>query len=415
MDNERITAAGSGAQSGSMTPELQPDQALPQDPEQALLIGRLWQPGIGPVLVLVRPDGVFDLSGLASTCSELLERTDLIAAIRNHPAPRLGDLEPLLANSDATRRRDDQPWLLAPCDLQALKAAGVTFVASMLERVIEEQARGDASKAAAVRAAVVAIMGDNLSAVKPGSDQAAQLKQALLAQGAWSQYLEVGIGPDAEVFTKSQPLSAVGTGAEVGLHPRSEWNNPEPEIVLAANSRGEVVGATLGNDVNLRDFEGRSALLLGKAKDNNGSCAIGPFIRLFDESFTIDRVRQCTLAMEVRGPDGFVLQGSSSLAMISRDPLDLAAQAMGSTHQYPDGMMLFLGTMFAPTQDRPLPGRPAGQGFTHVVGDVVRISTPDLGTLVNRVNTSDRIPPWTYGVRSLIKDLARRVTPGSQA
>ena len=415
MDNERITAAGSGAQSSPMTPELQPTHALPQDADQAMLIGRLWQPGTGPVLVLVRPDGVFDLSGLASTCSELLERPDRIAAIRHHPAPRLGDLEPLLANSDATQRQDDQPWLLAPCDLQALKAAGVTFVASMLERVIEEQARGDASKAAAVRAAVVAIMGDNLSAVKPGSEQAAQLKQALLAQGAWSQYLEVGIGPDAEVFTKSQPLSAVGTGAEVGLHPRSEWNNPEPEIVLVANSRGEVVGATLGNDVNLRDFEGRSALLLGKAKDNNGSCAIGPFIRLFDESFDIDRVRQCTLAMEVRGPDGFVMQGSSSLAMISRDPLDLAAQAMNSTHQYPDGMMLFLGTMFAPTQDRPIPGRPAGQGFTHVVGDVVRISTPDLGTLVNRVNTSDRIPPWTYGVRALMQDLARRPPPASQA
>ena len=298
--------------------------------------------------------------------------------------------------------------MLAPCDLQALKAAGVTFVASMLERVIEEQARGDASKAAAVREAVVAIMGDNLSLVKPGSEQAAQLKQALLDQGAWSQYLEVGIGPDAEVFTKSQPMSAVGTGAEVGLHPRSEWNNPEPEIVLVVNSRGDVVGATLGNDVNLRDFEGRSALLLGKAKDNNGSCAVGPFIRLFDAQFCIDHVRRCDLSMEVRGTDGFVMQGASSLSMISRDPLDLAAQAIGSTHQYPDGMLLFLGTMFAPTQDRPIPGRPAGQGFTHVVGDVVSISTPTLGTLVNRVNTSDRIPPWTYGVRALMKDLARR-------
>ncbi|MBU3651997.1 MAG: fumarylacetoacetate hydrolase family protein [Limnohabitans sp.] len=391
-----------------MTPELSPSQALPQDAHQALLVGRLWQPGVGPILVQVRPDGIYDLSGVASTCSELLERPDLVATIRAHSGSRLGDVAAVLANSDATCRQEDQPWFLAPCDLQALKAAGVTFVASMLERVIEEQARGDASKAAAVRAAVVAIMGDNLSLVKPGSEQAAQLKQALLAQNAWSQYLEVGIGPDAEVFTKSQPLSALGTGAEVGLHPRSEWNNPEPEIVLAANSRGEVVGATLGNDVNLRDFEGRSALLLGKAKDNNGSCAIGPFIRLFDETFSIDSVRRCTLSMEVRGTDGFVMQGSSSLAMISRDPLDLAAQAMGSTHQYPDGMMLFLGTMFAPTQDRPIPGRPAGQGFTHVVGDVVRISTPDLGTLVNRVNTSDRIPPWTYGVRSLMQDLAQR-------
>lgn len=391
-----------------MTPELTPSQTLPQDAEQALLIGRLWQPGVGPVLVQVRPDGVYDLSGVASTCSELLDRADRVEAVHAQRGARLGDLATLLANTHPDTRQDSQPWLLAPCDLQALKAAGVTFVASMLERVIEEQARGDASKAAAVRAAVVAIMGENLSAVKPGSEQAAQLKQALLAQGAWSQYLEVGIGPDAEVFTKSQPMSAVGTGAEVGIHPRSEWNNPEPEIVLAINSRGEVVGATLGNDVNLRDFEGRSALLLGKAKDNNGSCAIGPFIRLFDSHFSIDQVRQCNLAMEVRGADGFVMQGSSSLTMISRDPLDLASQAIGSTHQYPDGLMLFLGTMFAPTQDRPIPGRPVGQGFTHAVGDVVRIATPLLGTLVNRVNTSDRIPPWTYGVRALLQDLKRR-------
>jgi fumarylacetoacetate (FAA) hydrolase family protein len=393
-----------------MIPELTPSLALPQDASNALLIGRLWQPGLGPLLVRIQTDGVYDLSGLASTCSDLLDLPDVATAVRQHRGARVADLAQALANSHAATRDALQPWLLAPCDLQALKAAGVTFVASMLERVIEEQARGDASKAESVRAAVVAIMGDNLSKVKPGSAQAQQLKQALVAQGAWSQYLEVGIGPDAEIFTKSQPMSALGTGAEVGLHPRSEWNNPEPEIVLAINSRGETVGATLGNDVNLRDFEGRSALLLGKAKDNNGSCAIGPFIRLFDDTFTIDRVRQCELRMQVRGPDGFVLEGASSLAMISRDPLDLAAQAWSKTHQYPDGLMLFLGTMFAPTQDRPLPGRPAGQGFTHVVGDVVRISTPDLGTLVNPVNTSDKIPPWTYGVRALMQDLARRAT-----
>jgi len=377
-------------------------QALPQDAKQAILIGRVWQPGTGPVLVRVTPEGVYDLSALAQTCSDLLELPHVARQVSGHVGQRLADTATVLSQSD---KADLQTLhFLAPCDLQAIKAAGVTFVSSMLERVIEEQARGDASKAESVRQAVVAVIGDNLRQVKPGSPEAAQLKDVLLAQGVWSQYLEVGIGPDAEIFTKSQPMSAVGTGAEVGLHPGSQWNNPEPEIVLATNSRGEVVGATLGNDVNLRDFEGRSALLLGKAKDNNASCAIGPFIRLFDDHFSIDDVRQCDLHMVVRGPEGFVMEGASSISQISRDPLDLAAQAMGKYHQYPDGMMLFLGTMFAPTQDRHGPG----QGFTHVVGDTVAVSTPQLGTLFNHVTTSDQAAPWTYGVRALMQDLARR-------
>jgi fumarylacetoacetate (FAA) hydrolase family protein len=280
----------------------------------------------------------------------------------------------------------------------------VTFVASMIERVIEEQARGDPALAESVRREVVAVIGDDLSKVRPGSPDAMRLKQVLVARKLWSQYLEVGIGPDAEIFTKSQPMSAVGTGAEIGIHPASEWNNPEPEIVLVVNSRGETVGATLGNDVNLRDFEGRSALLLGKAKDNNASCAIGPFVRLFDAHFGLAEVRQAQLAMEVVGPEGFELAGSSNISMISRDPLDLVEHAIGPNHQYPDGLVLFLGTMFAPTKDRHGPGL----GFTHVVGDLVAISTPTLGTLVNRVNTSDRIEPWRYGAGALMRDLARR-------
>jgi fumarylacetoacetate (FAA) hydrolase family protein len=383
---------------------LHPAAVLPEDAPQAVLVGRAWVHGQGPVLVRVTPETVFDLSGLAATMSQLLELEEPAAAVRDHAAPALAPTAQVLANSAFDVRSDAIPWLLAPCDLQAIKAAGVTFVASMLERVIEEQARGDASRAESVRQAVVAVIGENLSAVRPGSPEAARLKEVLIAQGLWSQYLEVGIGPDAEVFTKSQPMSAVGTGAEVGLHPGSDWNNPEPEIVLAVDSRGRVKGATLGNDVNLRDFEGRSALLLGKAKDNNGSCAIGPLIRLFDGRFGIEQVRQAELSMQVKGPEGFVLQGASSLAQISRDPLDLVAQACGANHQYPDGFLLFLGTMFAPTQDRHGPG----QGFTHVVGDIVTVTTPALGTLANRVNTSDRIPPWTYGTGALMRDLARR-------
>jgi fumarylacetoacetate (FAA) hydrolase family protein len=383
---------------------LEPGAALPVDANAALLIGRVEVAGLGPVLVQVRPDGVYDLSSLASTCSQLLELPALTDALRGHAGARIASTEDVLANSAWDARDPALPWFLAPCDLQAIKAAGVTFVASMLERVIEEQARGDASRADAVRQAVIGVIGDNLGAVRPGSPEAARLKEVLIAQGVWSQYLEVGIGPDAEIFTKSQPMSAVGTGAQVGIHPESAWNNPEPEIVLAVNSRGETIGAALGNDVNLRDFEGRSALLLGKAKDNNASCAIGPFIRVFDWNFGIDDVRSCDLAMRVQGADGFVMHGASSLSRISRDPLDLVSQAIGPNHQYPDGLMLFLGTMFAPTQDRHGPG----QGFTHVVRDLVTVSTPRLGTLANQVNTSDKIAPWTYGVSALMRDLARR-------
>lgn len=381
---------------------------LPQDAHQALLIGRLWVPDRGAVVCAVTPNEMFDLSQLAPTSSQLLELPEAAqqvqAFVRSGKAPRLASTPEALVNSDETCRQVSQAWFMAPCDLQAVKAAGVTFVASMLERVIEEQARGDAGRAEAARQAVVAVIGDNLRSIVPGSPESAQLKAVLLAQGMWSQYLEVGIGPDAEIFTKAQPMSAVGPGALVGIHPDSQWNNPEPEIVLAVNSRGETVGASLGNDVNLRDFEGRSALLLGKAKDNNASCAIGPFIRLFDEHFGIDDVRQCELSLQVQGPEGFEMQGNSALSQISRDPLHLVGQAMGHCHQYPDGMVLFLGTMFAPTQDRHGPG----QGFTHVVGDLVGIATPKLGTLVNQVTTSDQAPAWTYGLGALMRDLAKR-------
>ncbi len=377
---------------------------LPVDAANATLVGRVWLNDVGPVLVCIKPDGVYDLSSAAATMSELLELEDVVGAVRQHGVSRIGDTQAVLRNSSQDERNLALPWFLAPCDLQAIKASGVTFISSMLERVIEEQARGDASKAESVRQAVVAVIGDNLSSIKPGSDEAVKLKEALLAQGAWSQYLEVGIGPDAEIFTKAQPMSAVGVGAEVGIHPDSHWNNPEPEIVLAVNSRGQVRGATLGNDVNLRDFEGRSALLLGKAKDNNASCAIGPFIRLFDEHFSMDTVRRCDLAMQVTAANGFLMQGNSSMSQISRDPLELVQHAFGPNHQYPDGFMLFLGTMFAPTQDR----HGSGQGFTHELGDVATVSTDTLGTLVNRVNTSDKVAPWTYGVRALMQDLVRR-------
>ncbi len=381
-------------------------ESLPSDWREATLVGRAWLPGepAGPSPIAVRPNGdIVDLAAVEPTMSQLLARTDRVALARAAPGKVVGTVEALLANS-GDGRNAGRPSLLAPNDLQAIKASGVTFVQSLLERVIEEQARGDTGKAEAIRVQVTRIIGDNLASVKPGSREADDIKRVLVAQGAWSQYLEVGIGPDAEIFTKSQVMSAVGLGAEVGLHPKSSWNNPEPEIVLAVTATGETVGATLGNDVNLRDFEGRSALLLGKSKDNNASCAIGPFIRLFDDRFGIDDVRQAELALEIRGTDGFVLEGVSPMNKISRDPLDIVTHAWGPFHQYPDGFMLFLGTMFAPVKDRGA----SGMGFTHRIGDLVSISTPKLGRLANRVTTSDKAAPWTFGISALMRNLAAR-------
>jgi fumarylacetoacetate (FAA) hydrolase family protein len=386
--------------------QLLPETSLPQDGTAGTLVARIWLTGAapGPAVAVLRGDGVFSLGRAAPTAADLMEAEDPVALARRTPGTRIGGIAELLANSVAERSERNRPFFLAPIDLQAIKAAGVTFVRSLLERVIEEQAKGDPAAAETVRRTLAREIGADLAGVKPGSEAAARLKAALIARGLWSQYLEVGIGPDAEIFTKAQPMSAVGTGAGIGLHPASRWNNPEPEIVLVVNSRGGIVGASLGNDVNLRDFEGRSALLLGKSKDNNASCAIGPFVRLFDESFSLDQVRATTLGLRVEGEDGFVLEGASSMRMISRDPEDLVAQAIGAAHQYPDGFALFCGTMFAPTEDRSTPG----EGFTHKRGDVVTISAPELGALVNRVDTSDRLPPWRYGTRALMQSLARR-------
>jgi fumarylacetoacetate (FAA) hydrolase family protein len=387
-----------------MVMQLDPNLCLPDDGYTGTLIGRVWLPEVGPAVVAVRQDGVFDISEQAPTCAGLLNESDPVAIVRGTAGRRVGDVAAILANSAVEGRDRTQPWFLAPIDLQAVKAAGVTFVRSLLERVVEEQARGDPAKAVQVRDSLAAEIGGDLAAVKPGSPEAARLKTALQARGMWSQYLEVGIGPDVEIFTKCQPMASVGIGADIGLHPGSTWNNPEPEIVLAVNAAGRILGATLGNDVNLRDFEGRSALLLGKAKDNNGSSAIGPFLRLFDDTFALDDVRRAEIALEVRGAGNFVLNGHSSMAQISRDPAEIVAQGIGATHQYPDGFVLFLGTMFAPIEDRDEPG----QGFTHKLGDMVTIASGKLGALVNRVGRSDQIERWEFGALALMRNLAQR-------
>jgi fumarylacetoacetate (FAA) hydrolase family protein len=390
--------------------DLSAAQILPVDAERATLIGRAWVPGRigGPSPVVIGGGKVYDLARVAPTVSELLNSRSpvrmLCESVKSGWGRAIGEVADLISNSHADRRDPRKAYLLAPCDLQALRACGVTFIASMLERVIEEHAKGDPLKAEEIRRSIGAEIGAELKAVKPGSSEAMRLKESLIRRNLWSQYLEVGIGPDAEVFNKSQPLSAVGVGAEIGIRSDSSWNNPEPELVLAINRAGTVIGAALGNDVNLRDFEGRSALLLGKAKDNNASCAIGPFIRLFDERYGIDDLRKTRIGIEVLGTDGYRLGGESHLASISRDPLDLASQAVNRTHQYPDGAMLFLGTQFAPTKDR----GEKGKGFTHKLGDIVSIRADALGMLVNRVSHCDKAPPWTFGINDLMRNLAAR-------
>jgi fumarylacetoacetate (FAA) hydrolase family protein len=365
-------------------------EILPEDGYAGTLVGRVQTPA-GPSVVAVRADGIFDITAAVPTVSELCNSADPLALARA-PGTRLGSLEAMI------------PALLAPIDLQAIKAAGVTFAVSLLERLIEEHAKGDLARAETVRGELNDIIGADVSTIKPGSPEAEALKKTLMARGAWSPYLEVGIGPYAEIFTKAPPMAAVGYGADIGIRADSDWNNPEPEVTLVVSAQGRIVGATLGNDVNLRDMEGRSALLLGIAKDNNASCAIGPFVRLFDDTFSLDDVRQAKVQLEVAGPDQFRLRGQSDLSKISRDPTDLVQQAMGSTHQYPDGMVLMTGTLFAPTQPR----KAGGLGFTHMVGDSVSIRSPKLGTLTNRVNHCDKAPPWTFGATALMRNLAKR-------
>jgi len=386
-------------------PLLTEAEILPRDGFSGALAARVFRPEVrGPAIAAIRADGVFDVTGVFPTMRDLAETENPAAALRAAPGERIGGLADIVANTPPDARDAKIPWLLAPIDLQAIKAAGVTFVTSMLERVIEERARGNPESAVRIRAEMGRLVGEDLRALKPGSPQAERVKVALIVEGAWSQYLEVGIGPDAEIFTKAQPMSVVGCGADAGFHASSQWSNPEPEAVLIVASDGRIVGATLGNDVNLRDFEGRSALLLGKAKDQNASAALGPFVRFFDATFSLDDVRAMEIALDIEGEDGFRLEGRSSMREISRDPADLVAQLIGPHHAYPDGAALYLGTMFAPVKDRDAPGK----GFTHKIGDIVTVGSEKLGRLVNRMRFAHDCARWEFGTSALMRNLAQR-------
>jgi fumarylacetoacetate (FAA) hydrolase family protein len=388
-----------------MKPKIDHHNILPTDWPHGCLVGRVWRPDVqGPSVVVVRDGALLDISQTFPTMYDLCEAQKPAASVAALSGEPVGLLDELLENSPSDQRNPRKAWLLAPIDFQAIKAAGVTFAVSLLERVIEEQARGNPQESSTIRNEIFSSVGAALDKLKPGSRQAASLKEYLIKKGLWSQYLEVGIGPDAEIFTKAQPMSAVGYGQDAGFHPMSSWNNPEPEVVLVVSSAGEIKGASLGNDVNLRDVEGRSALLLGKAKDNNASCAIGPFIRLFDESFSLEDIRQMEVHMTIDGEDGFHLHAVSSLSQISRDPSELVAQMIGPHHRYPDGVVLFLGTMFAPTEDRDVPG----MGFSHKIGDIVEIKSDKLGVLANRMRHTNDCEPWNFGAAQLMRSLAKR-------
>jgi fumarylacetoacetate (FAA) hydrolase family protein len=388
---------------------LEPEAILPQDASAALLVGRLWDPETqGPRPVLFHEGMLLDLFDHANTVSALLNHDDLHGVLEGarHDGARSWDLESVLNGG----RSQDEPHLLSPVDLQAVKACGVTFVDSMIERVIEERCAGDLTLAEQMRAQVLESIGGSLAGVRPGSEEAARVKEVLVRAGFWSQYLEVGIGPDPEVFTKAPVLSTVGCGEDIGIPSFSSWNNPEPELVLVVDRQGRVRGCTLGNDVNLRDVEGRSALLLGMAKDNNGSAALGPFIRLFNDSYTLDDARQETIRLTVRGTDGYTLTGTNSVQRLSRPFEELVGAAFGPHHQYPDGFALFTGTLFAPNEDRKAPG----MGFTHESGDTVQISSSRLGTLTNTVKPTEKLEPWSYGIGNLLEYVLKMNNPAAR-
>jgi len=492
------------------------ENTLPKDWKEGTFVGRVWRADVnGPSVVKLDNEGyLVDITTSFPTVSALCEQENPAEAVKAVTGERIGKLSDILATTARHTKKDDKPYLLSPIDLHAVKAAGVTFAESLVERVVEKMAGGDRDKALGIRIGVLsdiatilkkdgalqtlavlrqrydALQGqaDNGEALRtlgvevaqlrsesinfketpPGSKPALQIRDLLimkfaafkideavhkyanddpaaaelvraqltrrfkqvtdavnsgkeegfsdatlkeirdflsgLGTGAGKSYIEVGLGPKAEIFTKAQPMSSVGHGADAGYLEESKWNNPEPEVVLVTNSRKEIVGAALGNDVNHRDIEGMSELLLGECKDQNASCAVGPFIRLIDKtSFKQEDIDTMKVEVHVKGTDGFELYSDSSMEKISRKPEELVNQ-MFKQHQYPDGAVLFCGTMFSPVKDRDEPTK----GFTHKVGDHVTIRSDKLGSLTNRMDYTQNVEPWIYGVGKLMQNLAER-------
>jgi len=385
-----------------MFPKLTAAQVLPSDGYAGTLVGRALFPGVfpGPCVVAIREDGVHNISGTVPTMAQLLNAPNPLAtlqrALRN--CVYLGPLESLLENSTPSTHDPLKPYLLTPIDLQAVKAVGLTFVNGLLQRFADDNG-GAATVAKMEKAAGVA-----LGKILPGSEEAARLRTALMEDGLWNDTLEVGFGPDVELFTKAQPLSAVGTGAEIAVLPTSKQTFAEPEVVLMLNADGKICGATLGCDMTARDVEARSLLLLGRAKDQNATCAVGPFIRLFDQTFSLPNVQGMNLTYAFEGADDAVFTDTGSMDQIGRGLITLARQVVNEHHGYPDGVALFTGCMFKAPSSRGASDTP----FTHQVGDVVIIKASPLGTLINRVNTTDKVRPWSFGMSDLMANLANR-------
>jgi len=221
----------------------------------------------------------------------------------------------------------DSVDILAPIDEQEVWAAGVTYKRSQTARMEESEA-------------------------------------------AASCYDRVYASPRPELFLKATPNRVAGPGQPVRIRVDAEWNVPEPELTLVINSRKQLVGYTVGNDMSSRDIEGENPLYLPQAKVYNQCCGLGPWITLVDAFPPRDEAR---IRLEIRRDGTSVFQGETCLDQMARTSEDLI-QWLGRDNDFPHGVFLLTGTGIVPDSD-----------FTLLAGDIVDISIDGIGTLTNPV------------------------------